>query len=102
MADKDLDDLYDKRTDKQKASHRNFIAYVGGNENDRVERKIRVNCKYVPWDSKIPFPPAMADFKKTTVVKHQGNDPEWHVLEDCVKTHEFEEVWDVDKMVVFL
>eukprot|EP00973_Karenia_brevis_P070303 9772825-Karenia_brevis.AAC.1 len=75
MADKDLDDLHDKRTDKQKASHRNFIAYVGGNEKDRVERKIGVNCKYVPWDSKISFPPAMADFKKTTLVKYQGACP---------------------------
>eukprot|EP00973_Karenia_brevis_P083840 11633389-Karenia_brevis.AAC.1 len=44
----------------------------------------------------------MADFKKTTLVKYQGTDPTWHVLEDRVKSHEYQEVWDMDKMVVFL
>eukprot|EP00973_Karenia_brevis_P062883 8742281-Karenia_brevis.AAC.1 len=44
----------------------------------------------------------MADFKKTTLVKYQGQDHKWHVLEDRISAHENEEVWDVDKMVVFL
>eukprot|EP00973_Karenia_brevis_P064606 8976697-Karenia_brevis.AAC.1 len=67
MTDRELDDLFGKRSDAQKARHRHFITYVAGNENDRIERRARVNCKYTPWDSRISFPPAMADFKKTTM-----------------------------------
>eukprot|EP00973_Karenia_brevis_P032421 4471799-Karenia_brevis.AAC.1 len=70
MTDRELDDLFLKRMPAQKAKHRNFITYVAGNENDRVERRVRVNCKYDPWDSKITFPPHMAEFKKTTMVKY--------------------------------
>eukprot|EP00973_Karenia_brevis_P017342 2378530-Karenia_brevis.AAC.1 len=47
---------------------------------------------------KISFPPAMADLKKTTLVKYQGAGPKWYVLEDGVDSHVYQEVWDVDKM----
>eukprot|EP00973_Karenia_brevis_P056997 7927304-Karenia_brevis.AAC.1 len=89
MTDRDLDDLFDKRTDAQKAKHRNFIIYVGGNENHRAERRFRANCKYNPWDSKITFPTSMSHYKKTTMCKYR-DDPLWHVLEDRVPPTE----WD--------
>eukprot|EP00973_Karenia_brevis_P062338 8670120-Karenia_brevis.AAC.1 len=67
MSDRDIDNLFTRRTPAQKARHQNFITYVAGNENDRIERRVRANCKYDPWDSYIKFPPHMAQFKKTTM-----------------------------------
>eukprot|EP00973_Karenia_brevis_P061904 8610687-Karenia_brevis.AAC.1 len=70
MTDADLDALFDNRPPDKKAKHRNFLTYVAGSENDRVERRVRVNCKYDPWDSRIKYPPEMVNFKKTTMVKY--------------------------------
>eukprot|EP00973_Karenia_brevis_P033799 4663750-Karenia_brevis.AAC.1 len=39
MTDADLDNLFDNLPLHKKAKHRNFITYVAGSENDRVERR---------------------------------------------------------------
>eukprot|EP00973_Karenia_brevis_P086077 11936568-Karenia_brevis.AAC.1 len=75
--------------------------YVGGNENDRVERKVRASCKNTPWDSKVSFPTSMSHFKKTTILKYR-DDPICQVFEDRINPTEWEYMYDCDRMVVFL
>eukprot|EP00973_Karenia_brevis_P083574 11594035-Karenia_brevis.AAC.1 len=39
MPDRDVDHLFERRTPVQKSRHQNFLTYVAGNENDRIERR---------------------------------------------------------------
>jgi hypothetical protein len=45
--------------------------------------KVRVNCKFLPIDSKVTFPPNMKKFKKTTMVRCEGRST-WKVVEERV------------------
>eukprot|EP00973_Karenia_brevis_P018943 2596807-Karenia_brevis.AAC.1 len=97
MSDKDLDHLFERRTPLQKQKRQNFLTYVAGSNNDRSERRVRVNCKYDPWDSQIRYPPYMEDYKKTTMVRYYG-DKRWKVFEDRIEPTNNDYVYDAEYM----
>ena len=68
MPDEVLDKLFDR------TGHRNFITYVCGSKRERKELRVRVNCKYSPKDTRITFPLAMAEYRKTTMAKWSDDD----------------------------
>ena len=75
-----------------------FITYVGGQEADRKEVKVRVNGKFKPWDDKITYPPYMKDFRKTTMVKYI-DDSTWHVVATRVAATVDLKMKDLDREV---
>jgi hypothetical protein len=100
LPDEALDKLFENR---KKAT--NFIAYVGGDEADRKERKVRVNGKFKPWDDKVASPPDMDQYKKTTMVLYE-DETQWTVVAERVPKDDVLQVKDlekpVDRMCVFL
>eukprot|EP00973_Karenia_brevis_P067706 9419486-Karenia_brevis.AAC.1 len=56
MTDDHLDIWFTRRTADQKAQHQNFVTYVAGQPEHRCEMRVRVNCKYQPWDTKVTCP----------------------------------------------
>ena len=83
FGDQILEDLFEeddrKAAEKGKRPH-NFMTYYG-EEHLRKEMKVRINCKYWPWDTKVPFPPHMSKFKKTTLARVMKEDAEGKVAE---------------------
>jgi hypothetical protein len=77
MSDRELSKLFEERP-----STRNFIAYLC-KDDLRKEMKVRVNCKFLPIDTKVGFPPRTKKFKKTTMVRYEGRST-WKVVEERV------------------
>ena len=77
MSDRELSKLFEERP-----TTRNFITYLG-KDDLRKEMKVRVNCKFLPIDSKVTFPPHVEKFKKTTMVRYEGRST-WKVVEERV------------------
>ena len=99
VSDRQLSKLFEERP-----TTRNFITYLG--EDDlRKEMKVRVNCKFLPIDSKVTFPPNVKKFKKTTMVRYEGRST-WKVVEERVPAYAFAETSSmagkVEEMCVFL
>jgi hypothetical protein len=98
-------DLRDEELDKIFApyiqKHREFIAYVG-DEHLRKEMKIRVNGKFWPKTSKVKYPPYMKNFKKTTMVRFDG-EVEWRCLQDRVDPgEEMNDAKSIYMMAIFM
>ena len=72
-----LDGLFQHR--KQK----NFLTYVLGEEKGPNIKKVRVNGKYWPQDTKIGIPEQLAVYRKTTLAK-ADDESSWEVIEDRV------------------
>jgi hypothetical protein len=98
------DEALDKLFETRKKST-NFIAYVGGDEADRKERKVRVNGKWKPWDDKVSCPTDMDHYRKTTMVLFEG-EVQWKVAAERVPKDEVLQCKElakaVDKMCVSL
>jgi len=81
--------------------HREFITYVG-DEHLRKEMKVRVNGKFWPQSSKIKYPPYMKNFKKTTMVRFDG-EVEWECLQERVDPdEEMADVQGIYMMAIFM
>ena len=97
LSDEELGKIFEPYMKK----HREFIAYVG-DEHLRKEMKVRVNGKFWPQSSKVKYPPYMKNFKKTTMVRFDG-EAEWECLQDRVDPdEEMENAKGIYMMAVFM
>jgi len=118
LGDQILEGLFEdedaKALEKNKKPH-NFLTYYGP-EHLRRELKVRANCKYWPWDTKVGFPDYMSKYRKTTLARVEKEDgvadgeSTWVVVEDRVDANHKTDYWDFpecgedgyEKMVIFL
>ena len=83
---------------KGKGRKKNFIQFVAGSPEDLTYKKVRVNGKFDPQNTKVGLPQNMRDYRKTTVARH-AHTGEWETIEERVpaeQVHEFEKDDDVD------
>jgi hypothetical protein len=88
MSDRELSKLFEERPNT-----RSFIMYLG-KDDLRKEMKVRVNCKFLPIDTKVTFPPRVKKSKKTTMVRYEGRST-WEVVEGRVPAYAFAETFSM-------
>ena len=76
------------------------MAWVLGEVNDGKHRKVRVDAKFKPNQTRVGVPLELKDHRKTTMAKDR-NTGKWYAIENRIPAKDFMNI-DTDKICAVL